>query len=187
MELVNGDQSTSQFDGAMGALVQFDLTAGCSASLSIMVQWRRKQIPPSVVTPSGITISLQWAWEDLNFQHTAHFNRAVLSRAPRKLGDAVRPHAYQAFEFRPTSRHCAVIFTMDHVICRHLETKCRPLPGSIDTITDIMPRVGLAAPPYPSTPARSAASLHAPPPSVAASTRIRRWPLCCSSTRRSRS
>jgi len=36
-----------------------------------------------------------------------------------KLGDAVRPHAYQAFEFRPKSRHFAVIFTMDHVICRH--------------------------------------------------------------------
>ena len=41
-------------------------------------------VVPSDVTPSGILISPQWAWEDLNFQHTAHFNRAVLSRAPRK-------------------------------------------------------------------------------------------------------
>ena len=55
------------------------------------------QIPPSDVTPSGIRVLLQWAWADLNS----------------------RPHAYQAFEFRPKSRHFAVIFTMDHVICRH--------------------------------------------------------------------
>ena len=39
----------------------------------------------------------QWAWEDLNF----------------------RPHAYQALEFRPKSRHFAVISTMDPVICRY--------------------------------------------------------------------
>ena len=69
------------------------------------------ETPPSVVTPSGIRISLQWAWEDLNF----------------------RPHAYQARRVRPKSRHFAVIFTMDHVICRHLDPKCRTLPGFIDT------------------------------------------------------
>ena len=39
----------------------------------------------------------KWAWEDLNF----------------------RPHAYHALRFRPNSRHFAVIFTTDHVICRH--------------------------------------------------------------------
>ncbi len=54
----------------------------------------------------------KWAWEDLNF----------------------RPHAYQAFEFRPKSRHFAVISTMDHVICRHLDPKCRTLPSFIDTM-----------------------------------------------------
>jgi len=42
--------------------------------------------------------SLQWAWEDVT---------------------AGTPHAYQAFEFKPKSRHFAVIFTMDHAICRH--------------------------------------------------------------------
>ncbi len=69
-------------------------------------------VVPSDVTPSGILISPQWAWEDLNF----------------------RPHPYQAFEFRRKSRHFAVIFTMDHMICRHLDPKCRTLPASIDTM-----------------------------------------------------
>jgi hypothetical protein len=63
-------------------------------------------------------------------QYTALFNCAVLSRGPHQLGDAIRPHAYQD-AVKPESRHCAVIFTMDHAIG---VLSCGTLPSSIDTI-----------------------------------------------------
>ena len=51
------------------------------------------------------------------------------------MGGHFRPHAYQAFKFRPKSRHFADISITDHAIWRHFGSNhAAALPASSDTM-----------------------------------------------------